>query len=397
MRRQKILKSTLYSAGIFIFIAIYTLITSAHFEIDKLYVLFLGDFSIGICPRLLVGEIISLFKESVTKEWVVSFLIVFTYAVFLFVCIYICNSLTAAERSNKKTLMIFTFLFIIAPASIGVYTGNIFGGTDIFMFAVFVLTAFFAENKILIWTLPVFVTMGILIHDAYILSYLAPCLGIIAYHAIRSRKENIKASVIFVITSVCSFAGCIYSVVFSRKTIVMSEQETIEYLANKGNCSVNEVTGYIEQVLFFKNTTGGLVDTGDKSTYDSVFDMLKFMIEAAWDNRAPMEYIQALATIPFIILICCVWVKCIRNSQGFFNKMPYILFLLTLIPQTVSALIISMDVIRFVATMTITQFFYVLICAKKKDEVILPVLEKIGNTPLMYLPSCILMLLVNMY
>ena len=55
----------------------------------------------------------------------------------------------------------------------------------------------------------------------------------------------------------------------------MTESEVLNYLAKKGNCSVEDVSGYIEGFLFYKDTR----DVSDSKEYaDNIGD---FVVQCA--------------------------------------------------------------------------------------------------------------------
>ena len=98
MKMQKVLSTTKYTAVIFAAMVLYCVVKGFEMSSTGLYSLFLADFSIGICSRLLVGSIIGIFKDVVTREWVVGFLQVVTFAVFLVTAHYTGSAFTKAEK-----------------------------------------------------------------------------------------------------------------------------------------------------------------------------------------------------------------------------------------------------------------------------------------------------------
>jgi len=66
MKQKKVFSVIIYTAIIFAGMLLYCFINGFALNDIGLYSLFLGDFSIGICSRLLVGSVISIFKGGVT-------------------------------------------------------------------------------------------------------------------------------------------------------------------------------------------------------------------------------------------------------------------------------------------------------------------------------------------
>ena len=340
-----------------------------------LYSLFLGDFSIGICSRMLIGSILSIFKTSFTKQWLIGFLRIVIWIVFMATACYIASALSQAKKTEKGALMIFTALFIICPFSITIYAGEIFGFLDVFCFVVVLITLYFGNNKILIWSLPFFLAAGVFIHDAFITGYMAPCLGIIAYYAIKTHGKKIGASANFIISAVTCAATSVYSVIFAKSTIKMTEAEVMQYLAKKGNCNPEDISEYIEAFLFYKDVEGM---NSTKDYADNIWELIRYMLQFATESLSVSFMWIFIFAIPFIVLIFFVWIKAIKNSNGFMEKVPYILFMLTPVPQIFS-LFMSSDFTRFLSTIIITQTLYLFMCIKQDDKNIHPTIELLNN------------------
>lgn len=343
---------------------LYCFITGFKIFDRGLFVLYLGDFSIGKCSRFLIGSIISIFKDTYTKEWIHTFNLVCLVLIFVLCAYYISKTAASAKKSNKLTFMIIAGIFIMCPFSfITVYGSRYFGLLDIYEFLIFLLCIILGKNKYLFFAIPFLCAAGVFIHDSYILVYLCPCLAVCAYYAVKKFSRKITAATGFAISSGAGIAASLFSVFIGPSTIKMSEKQVMEYLAAKGECTVNEVSGYIEQYLFHKNTSSSLdIDYGS-----DVWEMLKYMAEYNLNGMSSVNIVQFLSVLPFIVFMLWFWIKCAKRSRGFFGKIPYVLFMLTPLPVFVS-LILSTDFDRFLATIIITQCFYLFMCVKEKDK-----------------------------
>lgn len=361
---------------IFAVTMLYCLIKNFDYSVSGLYVLFIGDFSIAIAPRFLIGSILSLFKESFTVEWVLSFLKISTFVLFFFTAVYTADCLSHVRSEHSNIMIVLTGIFILFPFSITIFAGDIFGFIDLFCMAVLILCAFFAESRYLVWTFPILICAGIFIHDAYITAYMAPCFGILAYCVIRKYGKKLWASICFVVSAIFGFATTAYRFFFSTDSVKMTETEAISYLAQKGNCSEEFVSGYIEAFLYGKdvhNFSG--IDYADNTA-----ELLKHMIRLAVDLFSKNDLIKTFSIIPLLILFAVIWITAIRNTKGFFERLPYILFMLTILPQAAS-LLISVDISRFLAPIIFVQFIYLFMCIKHKDENVTVSIEKLKNKP----------------
>ncbi len=393
MKNKNFMTVFKYTAIIFASMVFYCVLNCFQMIETGLYSLFIGDFSIGFCSRLFIGSILSLFKDSFTKEWMTSFLRIITFIVFMISAHFIASSLSRAKQTDKKTLAFFACIFVFSPFSVTIYAGDIFGFIDIFCYIVLLITIYAGNNKFLFPLVPVFLASGIFIHDAFITGYMAPCLAIVAYYAVKKYGTTIRAGISFTSSSVVCVGTCIYTVFFANSTIKMTESEVLNYLAKKGNCSVEDVSGYIEGFLFYKDTR----DVSESKEYaDNIGDFVIHMFKLAIESLTPTYVLYFVSIIPILVLIFYVWAKSISNCNTFAEKIPYILFMLTPVPQLIS-LLMSTDFTRFLATIVITQLCYLFICIKQKDKNIIPAMEYLNNNKKVFIIPCMSTILVNMH
>lgn len=390
MQKSKTFFTIKNTVIIFALMVFYCFVKNFDYSVNSLYVLFLGDFSIAIAPRMLVGAILSIFKETFTKEWLLSFLKAVTAATFLITAFYVATCITEVKEKHKQTVLILTGIFLIFPFSITIFAGDIFSFIDVFCMIVLLLCAFAVQNKYLLWAFPVLIIAGIFVHDAYITAYMAPCFGILIYYAITKYKLSKNSILAFAVSTVCCFSTVFYRLFFSTKSVKMTESEAIAYLANKGNCSVEEVSGYIEVFLYGKDVH----NYSGLDYADNIFVLLKHMIRITIDQFSTTDLFRILSIIPILALFFIIWIKAAKNADGFFGKLPYILFMLTVIPQ-IASLFISVDVTRFVSTFIIAQFIYLFMCIKRQDKNVEVGLDRLSSNKQPLLLPCLFTLIFN--
>ncbi len=388
-KSKNILKAASYTAVIFAFTAIIALFQQSNTFLGTFYAHYIGDFSIGVCSRMMIGQILSLFKDSFTIEWVTSFVYISIFAMFLFAAAYMGAVLAKSEKTTLKALLIFCFMLCIYPVSFNSYLNINFGFLEIYMIMLFVITAFAGESKIFIYITPVLIFTGIMIHDSFMFSFMCPILALVAYFSTKTHGKTVFTSLSFILSAISAVGTAVYSVFFSRMTLRMTEQQMLTYLAEKGNCDISSVSGYLETYLYFTDVIG----TTGKDHVNNIFEVFKTLTEITTGETNGIQITQTLAALPFIILIFAIWGMCIKNTKGFAQKIPYILFMLTPIPQMVAATIISMDYMRFFSALIISQAFYLFVCAKQKDPTVIRILEKLSEkAEVMILPAALMFL-----
>lgn len=388
-KNRSVLTTVLYTALIFFFISAIALLQQNNTLLGTFYAHYIGDFSIGICSRMMLGQILSLFKDSFTVEWATTFVHISIFAMFFLAAAYIGTVLAKSEKNTLKALLIFCFMLCIYPVSFNSYLNINFGFLEIYMIMLFVITAFAGESKLFIYFTPIIIFTGIMIHDSFMFSFMCPILALVAYYTTKAHKKTVFTSLSFILSAVSTVGTAVYSVFFSRMTLKMTEQQMLSYLAEKGNCDIADISGYLETFLYFTDVTG---DTG-KDHVGSIFEVFVQLTELAIGKTNGIQITQTLAALPLLVLIFAIWCKCIKNTNGFTQKIPYILFMLTPVPQMIAATIISMDYMRFFSTLIISQAFYLFVCAKQKDTAVIPLLEKLSEkAEILILPAALMFL-----
>lgn len=386
-RTAIIIRNTLI---IFTVTVLYCIVKNFDMSETGLYALFLCDFSIGLCSRFLVGAVLSIFKDSFTAEWMISFLRIFTFAVFLGVSHYLASSLSLAEKKHKNILILMTGIFVLFPFSVTIFAGDTFGFIDIFCMLILLLTAYFCQNGILIFFTPLLMIAGIFIHDCFLTAYMSPCLAIIAYYCIKRGQNTLRKTQPFIVSAAVSVATAVYSVFFSRQTLTMSADEMLSYLAKKGNTTVENISGYIEDAVTWVDVRQVAPADADRNGFNNILYMLKFGIE----EFSLHNLVGIISVLPILALVIIVWIKAIKCNGTFSGKVPYILFVLTLIPQCLS-MIMSNDFTRFLSPLVITQIFFLFVTVKNKDGDTAAGLDFIGGNPQMLLLPCMSVVLMN--
>lgn len=375
---------------IFAFTTLYCIVKNFDMSETGLYSLFLCDFSIGICSRFLVGAVLSIFKDSFTIEWMLTFLRISTFVIFLGVSHYFAGTITLAEKKHKNTLSLLTGIYIFFPFSITIFAGDAFGFIDVFCMVILLLTAYFCQNRHLIYLTPLLMVAGVFIHDCFLTAYMSPCLAIIAYYSIKNGGGKLTKAHPFFISAVISVATAVYSVFFSRKTLTMTADEMLSYLAKKGNTTLEAVSGYIEDVVMWVDVRQVAPADEERNGFNNILYMLKFGMESFGIHNI----VGLISVIPIIALVIIVWIKAIRNNDTFGGKVPYILFMLTLIPQILS-MMMSNDFTRFLSPVVITQVFFLFTTVRAKDTGTSAGLDCLGKNPQLFLLPCMSVLLMN--
>ena len=170
----------------------------------------------------------------------------------------------------------------------------------------------------------------------------------------------------------------------------MTADEMLRYLAKKGNTTVEAVSGYIEDIVTWVDVRQVAPEGEDRNPIRNIFYMLKFGI----DEFSVHNFVGLISIIPVLFIVITVWVKAIKNNNTFSGKVPYILFILTLLPQVLS-LMMSNDFTRFLSPLVITQIFLLFVTAREKEKDTAVGLSHLGDNLQMFLLPCMSVILMN--
>lgn len=166
----------------------------------------------------------------------------------------------------------------------------------------------------------------------------------------------------------------------------------LEYLAKKGNTTIQDVSGYLEDMLMLVDVRNLAPAGTERTPVNSIIYMIRFAVECLGRK----ELLFLLSIIPLMMLIFTIWIKAMKMADGFTQKLPYILFMLTPVPQLIS-LILSVDYTRFLSTILISQTFYILLCIRQKDSAVSHILSRTDKNMMYFAIPVIFIVFANLY
>lgn len=327
-------------------------IFSSSFTVQGIFhCLYVGDLSIGISSRLLIGSILSLFTDTLTAEIINAFA-----KAFLFISFALQSLVTAAvirKGLSEKNIFILllSVIFVVCPVTVCAYT-LYFGVLDLYNYVIFIISMMIivkgkSTHQLLV---PVLSLAGILIHYSFFLSCFPALFVAGLYRTVNADSRRLGTeTAALAVNSVLSTGSFFWLTLFAKNFLFMDSSQMLEYVHSKTDKSVMIFDEYLLYYIY-DNFLGTVMPDASSS--------LSALINKNNELRKPDATVQYLLfTALLFIIFWAVNAVLIKREKGK-KKLPFIaacVMPLAIIPE----LILSSDTWRWVAG-TVFSLFLVL-------------------------------------
>lgn len=325
-------------------------IFSSDFTMQGIFhCLYVGDLSIGLSSRLLIGSILSLFTDTVTVESINSFAKVFLYISFILQSVFTAFVIRKGFAERNSFMLLLCAIFIVCPVTVCAYT-LFFGVLDLYNYIIFIIAMIILVKgkSSLQFLIPVLSVIGLLIHYSYFFAFFPPLFVMGLYRTVNSEgKQFKKETAALGINSAVSVGGFFYLTIFAKNFLIMNANEMLEYVHSKTDSSVLIFDDYLMYYIYdiFKGTQM-------TNTSTSLSALININNELRKTN-ASAKYLLFISLLLVIFWIICALL--VKTEKGK-NKLPFIaacVMPLALIPE----LILSSDTWRWIASTVFCLFF----------------------------------------
>ncbi len=368
-KAANIFSSIKYELCIFLLLAIQAVFTISPFffyvgEHTRLY--YLIDFSMGKTSRLLVGSIVKLLNADPSPEWIGGFATVVLALVLLMSSIVIGKVIRSVGNEYKPQVLVLTAFLITGLFTFSGFS-EFLGVLDIWMFIAALLAVVCAFNKYLRWFIPVLCVAGVLVHNAFAITYFPFIILVVLYLAASEEKKGVNITV-FVLSCIATVALTLFVTMKSTDAVTVNQQQIYEALKHRGGYTYDDHgIGYILFYLLdippeYTGYTAEMV--AQASIFERFVMMMKFNL-----SSISLGYTLAVTAsgIAVIAAFWVIWIKCIRNTADKSKRFVYLCCMLSVLAIPVGMLV-AFDFIRWFQACIITQFGMVMLMFYKKDE-----------------------------
>jgi len=309
------------------------------------------DYSLGFLPRVLSGQLLSLFAGGAVTGQAAGAYFLTLYVVTYGLLSLVLGMLIEKALNAKNYLMaMFPLLIIITPQAVWIGSCSL-EQLDTLMF-LFALAAFLLiKSEKLMWFVPVCVCLGIMTSESYMMLFFPLVFALLYYEFI---KGGMKRTRLFnlIATTAASFALEVYmqwAISHSELVGKYSFAEAIAYLERKtGRAFTENLHGalYLSRGVFGKSLDGQNAPLISINAWSQFYDY------------KPIYYVVALLICaPILIFTLAIWHRRGKGEKGFWKKSPYILF--TVAPLIIfPAYLVFMDMDRLVSAVLLTQVLW---------------------------------------
>lgn len=314
-----------------------------EFHVNGLFhCLYVGDFSIGLSSRLLIGSIMSLLTDKITADAIDSFSLIFLIISFILQSLITAAVIRKGIIKKDAFMLILSVIFVMNPLTVCMYTA--FSGIlDLYNYVVFLVAAMIlikGRSGVQL-VIPVLSVAGLLIHYSFFMAFFPALFVIGLYRTVKSSGKQLKTeAAALTLNSVLSVGGFFYLTLFAKDHLRMTADEMIAYVRTKTDSA--DVFIYDDYLKYY------LYDIFKGEQMYGAKQSLTELIKINLTLSKPGEHLKFLLFISVLLIIFFGFIIAVLKKEKGKGRLPFIAALimpLALIPE----LILSSDVGRWIA------------------------------------------------
>ncbi len=353
----KFFSSIKYELTIFIFLIIEYLLKCPDGSISDgclstTYILSYQDF--GFHSRMLLGSILRLFTDYITKKQLFTFIVTGIIFLCLLVSLVVGGLIRQSNGTDKKIIIYASVLFLASPFSISyLFHSSIY--LDTYMIIIAIFSVIFVKNKYTVWLVPVLTVIAMLIHQSYV-AFFMPVVGITFLDNIFNKKRKITTVFLLIVSCIISL-GLFYKFQFMKTPLPFKDVDsTMAFLQTKTEITLGRAMLFYEYFATMK----------EHFAYSNVHFV----------SSVIKELVTFIELSPVIIIFISLWINAIKASQEKYKKIIFFLCLIS--PLCASPLFaLATDWGRWTAMVFITQFILAFYFYRNRDKALYQSSEKI--------------------
>ncbi len=328
------------------------------------YSLYVMDYSMGFCSRILPGAVYGALIGQYQYGPVSAYVTVFFLLLLAAIAFFMERFFNAAAPENKKTCLVLIFFFLSGPFTFGILTRE-FGMLDLYWILFFAVALLILPRKRLKWLLPLCVTGMIFIHFAALFCYAAVLLTLLLFFAAKTKDRNEKKQYYLL------FGICLLITVGLSGYFIQFESENTTYPVEEFNVILRE-----RGVVFPEYLDSTLYRMTDSSIATPVYDHGRFTVDP--DSTGIVRFVQwilyyvwaaisfpqqysrlwylTLLELPIACLLIGLLISYFRQKECIMLRFSVILMLLLFFGTSAVGFLFSSDTFRWMAHAVIDLF-----------------------------------------
>lgn len=355
---KKLYEKTKYEICIFFFLIAQLAVFVPEKEGMPLWQLltYLSDYSHGFMPRGFIGEVITWFFDTVSLDLL--FTLSFSVCVIMSVSIALVAGYLIRHCENRSAVTVIIAIMLGSPLFMPLFASWL-GITDIYLILLTVIAFVLNENKVLRFSVPVFMLLCTAIHHAYLFLYMVPLAIALLYDMFRNKKY-IRDGILCAVTYASLIVFGLFTLKSRAASGFASANEMVDFMLFKADMPLTRE--WLEEVVPNEYMT------------DTNFILDKITSTMSAENLLGIVAIFA----PIFILFAYGWIKALRKSENNAEKLT--LFLCLIHPlSTIPAYIFGLNWNRWTSAIITSQCILYLFMLHRKNAAVSEAVEKIAE------------------
>lgn len=322
------------------------------------YSLYVLDYSMGFCPRLLPGAVYKALVGVYEYAPVSAFVTVFYLLLAALVSFFMERFYAVAPQKERKICLVLIFLILAGPFTFGIYIRE-FGMLDLYWVVLFAIGLLLLPKKRLKWLIPLCLIGMSFVHFAALLCYAAVLLLLLFFFAAKAEDQNEKRQyyILFALCLLVTVGLSGYFIQFERENLVYPVAEFNEILRSRGVTFPE----YLDTTLYRMTDSSVAEQTRDIARYDvdpsstGIVRFIQWLLHYAWGAFAfSQQYSRLwfffLLELPLAVLLIALLLSYVKREKGNKPKRFCAVFMILLFFGTsVVAFLFTTDNVRWLA------------------------------------------------
>ncbi len=294
------------------------LITCIHFSLyeDSYYFhFFLLDYSHGYMTRGFLGEVVSLFTDTVTRATVLPIVLTFLVLLNLCVSLLLGKLIHSCEGDTKNAVIFISALLIFSPMTLYWLAKNGMQA-DLYFFALTLMAVLVLRFRGIRFLVPVFCVIATLVSVVYPVHCMTLVAIILFYEF--SKKKSFSNGLLCVLTYAGIIGVALYAVMTRGDLTFETADELMEYMYSKIEGTGIELHPLIEYYI---------------AEYVQPFSVaVNDFIGLEISNHKHIIFTGLLFVyLPFFAVFTSFWAGCIKKTDDKFMKTVYVFAILAMV------------------------------------------------------------------
>jgi hypothetical protein len=322
---------------------------------------YLVSYDFGFGARFLIGSLVQLLPGDITLRTVWDIVVASTLLLIGLTSYLVGKVVRGTSGNAKYALLGMVGLYIASPLATQFLEITTFGRLELYLQILVLITVCLLKTRVSLFLTPLISIVCVAIYQNYVFLYLVPLGVILLYNALSasSRVEMRQRIVSLVLTGAGALAMFVL-LQFDRFVRVSSAEEMLARIATYSKIRLDGTPLSLEYFTDMK----------------SIIKTFILDLDGAygWDLLATRFAISFAFFLPLIVLLACLWRRCIKTAKTPKDKWLYRLAAISPL-SSLPTFALTVDYGRWICAVFFVHFVLVFYFCYKQDRIVLGALK----------------------